>query len=221
MFYFTCNESKIYESFTFWNNLQEKLFHDILIHWDAPVYIYIYIYICQRVTTVAAVSTNDTHQIPIPWFLFTVTCQPSSTALYPCTPPVHSLSGLKHSMLTYPLSTYQLLQCSYLHCSTVSTLRCSLWIPRKRTLPLRLALETFPFPRLLTWTFCSSQSPLLLLNKPVVCIALTCVCVCVCVRPWSTKLVISRYICSNSQQYIVWVKIIDFSFMPKIITILS
>uniref|UniRef100_A0A673K5P8 Otoferlin-like n=1 Tax=Sinocyclocheilus rhinocerous TaxID=307959 RepID=A0A673K5P8_9TELE len=28
------------------------------------------------------------------------------------------------------------------------------------------------------------------------------------------------YICSNSQQYIVWVKIIDFSFMPKIIRIL-
>ncbi len=23
------------------------------------------------------------------------------------------------------------------------------------------------------------------------------------------------YICSNSQKYIVWVKIIDFSFMPK------
>ncbi len=41
MFYFTCNESKIYESWTFWNNLQEKnqLFHDILIYWDAPVYI--------------------------------------------------------------------------------------------------------------------------------------------------------------------------------------
>ncbi len=40
MFYFTCNESKIYESFTFWNNLQEKneLFHNILINWDAPVY---------------------------------------------------------------------------------------------------------------------------------------------------------------------------------------
>ncbi len=40
MFYFTCNETKIYESFTFWNKLQEKmkLFHDILIHWDAPVY---------------------------------------------------------------------------------------------------------------------------------------------------------------------------------------
>ncbi len=64
MFYFTCNESKIYESFTFWNNLQEnnlqdcvhwiylihefhnlswiseinELFHDILIYWDAPVY---------------------------------------------------------------------------------------------------------------------------------------------------------------------------------------
>ncbi len=37
MFYFTCNESKIYESFTFWNNLQEKMnFHEILI-WDAPV----------------------------------------------------------------------------------------------------------------------------------------------------------------------------------------
>ncbi len=47
MFYFTCNESKIYESFTFRNNLQEKneLFHDILIHWDAPVYMYVYIYI--------------------------------------------------------------------------------------------------------------------------------------------------------------------------------
>ncbi len=29
------------------------------------------------------------------------------------------------------------------------------------------------------------------------------------------------YICSNSQQYIVWVKIIDFSFMPKIIRIIS
>ncbi len=38
MFYFTCNESKIYESFTFWNKLQEKneLFHDILIYRDAP-----------------------------------------------------------------------------------------------------------------------------------------------------------------------------------------
>ncbi len=29
------------------------------------------------------------------------------------------------------------------------------------------------------------------------------------------------YICSNSQIYIVWVKIIDFSFMPKIIRILN
>ncbi len=40
MFYFTFYESKISESFTFWNNLQEKneLFHDILIYWDAPVY---------------------------------------------------------------------------------------------------------------------------------------------------------------------------------------
>ncbi len=28
------------------------------------------------------------------------------------------------------------------------------------------------------------------------------------------------YICSNSQQYIVWVKIIDVSFMPQIIRIL-
>ncbi len=40
MFYCTCNESKIYESFTFWNKLQEKneLFHHILIFWDAPIY---------------------------------------------------------------------------------------------------------------------------------------------------------------------------------------
>ncbi len=29
------------------------------------------------------------------------------------------------------------------------------------------------------------------------------------------------YICSNSQQYIVWVKIINVYFMPKIIRILS
>ncbi len=29
-----------------------------------------------------------------------------------------------------------------------------------------------------------------------------------------------RYVCSNSQQYIVWVKIIHFYFMPKIIRIL-
>ncbi len=29
------------------------------------------------------------------------------------------------------------------------------------------------------------------------------------------------YICNNSQKYIVWVKIIDFYFMPKIIRILS
>ncbi len=29
------------------------------------------------------------------------------------------------------------------------------------------------------------------------------------------------YICSNSQKYIVWVKIIDFSFMPKIIRTLK
>jgi len=39
--------------------------------------------------------------------------------------------------------------------------------------------------------------------------------------PWTTKPVISGYICSNSQQYIAWIKIIDFSFMPKIIRILS
>ncbi len=40
---------------------------------------------------------------------------------------------------------------------------------------------------------------------------------------WSTKPVFKSlgYICSNSQQYIVWVKIIHFSFMPKIISILS
>ncbi len=32
---------------------------------------------------------------------------------------------------------------------------------------------------------------------------------------------IHGHVCSNNQQYIVWVKIIDFSFMPKIIRILS
>ncbi len=35
------------------------------------------------------------------------------------------------------------------------------------------------------------------------------------------KCEVARYICSNSQQYIVWAKIIDFSFMPKIIAISS
>ncbi len=35
------------------------------------------------------------------------------------------------------------------------------------------------------------------------------------------KPVLSRYICSNSQQYTVWVKITDFYFMSKIIRILS
>ncbi len=36
-----------------------------------------------------------------------------------------------------------------------------------------------------------------------------------------TSLKSHEYICSNSQQYIVWVKIIDSSFMPKIIRILK
>ncbi len=36
-----------------------------------------------------------------------------------------------------------------------------------------------------------------------------------------TSLKSLEYICSNSQQYIIWVKIIHFSFMPKIISILS
>ncbi len=36
-----------------------------------------------------------------------------------------------------------------------------------------------------------------------------------------TSLKSLEYICSNSQKYIVWVKIIDFSFMPKIIRTLS
>ncbi len=31
-----------------------------------------------------------------------------------------------------------------------------------------------------------------------------------------TRLKSLEYICSDSQKYIVWVKIIDFSFMPKI-----
>ncbi len=36
-----------------------------------------------------------------------------------------------------------------------------------------------------------------------------------------TSLKLLGCICSNSQKYIVWVKIIDFSFMPKTIRILS
>ncbi len=37
MFYFTCNVSKLYESFTFWNKFFFLLFHDILVFWDVPV----------------------------------------------------------------------------------------------------------------------------------------------------------------------------------------
>ncbi len=33
--------------------------------------------------------------------------------------------------------------------------------------------------------------------------------------PWTTKAVLSHWGCSNSQKYIVYVKIIDFSFMQK------
>ncbi len=36
MFYLTCTESRIYESFTFWNKFLR--FHDIQFFWDAPVY---------------------------------------------------------------------------------------------------------------------------------------------------------------------------------------
>ncbi len=36
-----------------------------------------------------------------------------------------------------------------------------------------------------------------------------------------TSLKLLGYICTDSQKYIVWVKIIDFSFMPKIIRTLS
>ncbi len=36
MFYFRCNESRIYESFTFWN-IKKKMLYDIHIFLDAPV----------------------------------------------------------------------------------------------------------------------------------------------------------------------------------------
>ncbi len=66
MFYFTCNESRIYESFTFWNNLKKKI-HDILIYWDAPVYrlyIYIYIYtVCVCVCVISLITLIMIHYI--------------------------------------------------------------------------------------------------------------------------------------------------------------
>ncbi len=58
MFYFTCNESKIYGNFTFWNKLQEKneLFHNILIYWAAPVCVCVCVcintYVCMHVYTI-------------------------------------------------------------------------------------------------------------------------------------------------------------------------
>ncbi len=40
MFYFTCNESKMYESFTFWNKLQEKVnFFTIFYFFEMHLYL--------------------------------------------------------------------------------------------------------------------------------------------------------------------------------------
>ncbi len=47
-------------------------------------------------------------------------------------------------------------------------------------------------------------------------------CLCVCeALDHETSLKSLGHICSNSQKYIVWVKIINFYFMPQIIKILS
>ncbi len=49
MIYFTCNESKIYESLIFLNKLQEnKNKNHFQFFLDVPVYIYIYIYAFSR-----------------------------------------------------------------------------------------------------------------------------------------------------------------------------
>ncbi len=47
VFYFTCNESKIYESLTFLNKLQEKMnfYHNILFFGDVPVGTYCCVFI--------------------------------------------------------------------------------------------------------------------------------------------------------------------------------
>ncbi len=42
MFFFTCNASRIYESFTSWNKLPKKNFHDIQFFLNAPVCIYLF-----------------------------------------------------------------------------------------------------------------------------------------------------------------------------------
>ncbi len=42
MFYFKCNKSRIYESFTFWNVTKKTNFHDILFFLDAPVCVCVY-----------------------------------------------------------------------------------------------------------------------------------------------------------------------------------
>ncbi len=46
-----------------------------------------------------------------------------------------------------------------------------------------------------------------------------CIGVLINFLPWTTKLVLSRLHCMG-QQYIVWVKIIVFSFMTKMIRLL-
>ncbi len=56
------------------------------------------------------------------------------------------------------------------------------------------------------WTFYLSKYP----EIKIIFSALMCVTL-----DHKTSLKSLEYICSNSQKYIVWVKIIDFSFMPK------
>ncbi len=47
MFYFTCNKSKIYECFTFWNNLQEKIYFFTTFQFiEIHLYVYVYVYVC-------------------------------------------------------------------------------------------------------------------------------------------------------------------------------
>ncbi len=64
MVYFTCNASKIYESYTFWNKLQEifLLFHNIQFFLDVPVYIYIIdmvqVWVCVYMNDICIIINN-------------------------------------------------------------------------------------------------------------------------------------------------------------------
>ncbi len=55
----------------------------------------------------------------------------------------------------------------------------------------------------------------------LICIIIIIIIILYVTLDHKTSLKSLGYVCSNSQKYIIWVKILNFSFMQKIIRILS